>query len=139
MKNLVKYLNANKYVKFLFITITSSLIIASLITKNILFDKLSIYTLSLFYIFCLIDTFLIGMKYRRNKVFLKSIDFTLTYFQLGIIIIIGFFLGLTDYNEYYKYYWMITVGYYALHAGVYSYTTDIPVKMTYGGWKQLKL
>lgn len=132
------YLNINRYVKLTFVILTSASIILKFFLKHELFDKLSIYMLVCYYFFCLLDTLVIGLEYKKTEKMLIAIDFPISKFLLSIVVLLGFIVGLTDYNDYYKYYWLITVGYYAIFGVVYSTTTNIPIKMTHGGWKEFR-
>lgn len=103
--------------------------------KKTSWDWSGLISLILFYIFCLIETGYAGALYERKSIFKKFKDFALTNVFIAIIVLFGFFLGLAKINMVYTLIWISTVVHYALNGVVFSLTTGIPVRMTYGGWR----
>ncbi|WP_185218659.1 hypothetical protein [Sphingobacterium mizutaii] len=106
--------------------------------KNQTFDWVGLIFLNAVYIIILVETGVLGVNYRKTSEMKKTDDYGLTMLILGIIVVIGFIsLVIKARNEIYSLIWISTVIQYALSGVVYSLSTGIPVKMTYGGWKTI--
>ena len=129
------FLKINKVLKFIPVIGTAVSISISLYADDEFYSILSLFLFSFNYILMLIETILIGVNYRKTNEMLKSVDFGITSILMLLIIVFGLFFGYASDNEYYKFLWIITVIFYAFNGAAFSLSTNIPIKMTYGGWK----
>ncbi len=91
--------------------------------------------LSITYLVMIISTAIVGNYYRKSDNMISHKEYLLTMLSLGLIILFGFIYGLGKHDDALSFIWLITVAHYAINGVVFSLITDIPLKMTYGGWK----
>ncbi|OYD41159.1 hypothetical protein [Sphingobacterium cellulitidis] len=130
----------NGYLRFIILISVIALILLSLIFNEEAdqYRILSYYLLIAYFVLLIIDNIIVAKHYEKTKEMFLPRNYLYSNSLLNCIVIFGLIMGMAQQKNFIII-WGIYLGYYALNGLIFSMITNIPFKMTSGGWRRSRM